>query len=466
MAKGLLLFVHGLGGDGTATWGDFPKYIAAEPRLRDFDVGFFEYPTAIVGWEFWTKQFWRNRGKNFSKIQTLADALKTIIDNRYPEHRPIVLVAHSLGGLIARQYVVDTVMGEQPLRVSKLLLYAVPNTGSGLANVAQHLSWGQRHLKQLVEGSDALDYLNKSWTTLKLADKVAARFVVAADDDVVDEASARLFPGNPDVDVVLARNHRSLVKPTSSADLAFEILRTFTLAQAKVSAPKSGGSPGYRVIAFDLDGTLIRGIKFSWTLVWQSLGYPDDVHKGGMRRYLHGEWTYQQWCEWAVSMFRLRGLTRARFKEIVKPATLTKNLEPALKSLRENGFVIVLISGGLDTILYEFIPNADSLFDDIFINRLRFDGTGLVEGVEATAFDFEGKAQALQKVCDERGFTTEQAVFVGDGFNDAHVAAKVGLSIAYPPRDYETEAVSHVLIAEDDLLKVVEEVLRNAGAPA
>jgi HAD superfamily phosphoserine phosphatase-like hydrolase len=464
MARGLILFVHGLGGDAKATWGRFPDYIAADGQLKDFDVGFFQYPTAVIGWAFWTRQFWKNIGRNFSKIATLADALRTLIDVRYPQHRPIVLVAHSLGGLIARQYLVDAVMGERPLRVSKLLLFAVPNTGSGLANVARHLSWGHPHLRQLAKGADALDNLNNSWTMLKLADKVAVRYVVAGDDDVVGEASARQFPGNPDVDVVLERDHRSIVKPASSDDLAFGVLRRFALAAPAPVARRPAGLHDYRLVAFDLDGTLIRGLKFSWTLVWEALGYPADTHKAGMRRYLHGEISYAEWCEWAVKMFRVKGLTRDRFKTILQGATVTANLEQAVKCLRENNIATAIISGGIDTILYELIPNADTLFDHIFINRLRFDAEGLIEGVDATAYDFKGKAAALQKICDERGISTEQAVFVGDGFNDAHVASTAGLSIAYPPRDYETEAAAHILIREDDLMKVVEHVLGGAVA--
>ena len=112
---------------------------------------------------------------------------------------------------------------------------------------------------------------------------------------------------------------------------------------------------------------------------------------------------------------------------------------------------------------YEMIPNADELFDDIYINRLKFDDAGVVAGVEATPYDFEGKAVALEKMCADRGLLVEQAVFVGDGFNDAHVGAKAGLSIAYPPRDYETEAAAHVLIKEDDLMRVVEAVMGAAA---
>jgi len=47
--------------------------------------------------------------RKMPKIQELAAALKTEINNRYADFESIVLVCHSLGGLIARKYLLDEV---------------------------------------------------------------------------------------------------------------------------------------------------------------------------------------------------------------------------------------------------------------------------------------------------------------------------------------------------------------------
>ncbi len=454
MAKGLILFVHGLGGNSSDTWGDFATYIKADPKLATYDVGFFEYPTTLINIKFW---------KRYPPIQTLADALSTLIDNRYGKHRPIILVAHSLGGLIARSYLVDEVMGDNHLRVAKLLLYAVPNTGAGLAKVANHLSWRQPQLKQLCKGSDLINLLNRAWEKLDVADIVDVRYVIADNDNVVDKSSAEAFPGNPRVEILLGRDHRNCVKPESSTDLSFDILKNFTLEEASPAPAIAGSIPHdksrYRVIGFDLDGTLIRGLKFSWTIVWEYLGFSPEISKAGMRRYLHGETTYEEWCEWAVKMFRKKRLMREDFKKIVKDLTVTKNLREGLNMLRADGFVLGLISGGIDVMLYELIPDADDLFDYVFINKVQFDAKGIISGVSATPYDFIGKVTGLERMCTDHGCTLDQSVFVGEGFNDGPVSSKAGLSIAYPPRSFELEAASHVLIKEDDLMKVVEYVM-------
>src|SRR5436190_21158222 len=114
-----------------------------------------------------------------------------------------------------------------------------------------------------------------------------------------------------------------------------------------------------------------------------------------MRDYRKGSTTYQEWCDLACAHFRSKGLRRSDFPKIVSGITVTKNLESTLTTLRASGFVLALISGGIDTFIEEKIPNAAELFDYICVNHFRYDKpSGLICGVDATPFDFEGKTVA------------------------------------------------------------------------
>ena len=47
--KGLVLFIHGLGGSAGRTWGDFPELLRQDAELgQAFDVATFEYETGMV----------------------------------------------------------------------------------------------------------------------------------------------------------------------------------------------------------------------------------------------------------------------------------------------------------------------------------------------------------------------------------------------------------------------------------
>lgn len=215
----------------------------------------------------------------------------------------------------------------------------------------------------------------------------------------------------------------------------------------------------YKLVAFDLDGTLLKGYKFSWTLVWDYLGYPKKLQKTGMQRYRAGQTTYKQWCEWACDLFIDKNLKREDFQRITEQVSLTKNFYDTIRKLKREGLILAIISGGIDTFIEEKIPDADKLFDYIFINKLIFDERGRLNGVISTDYDFAGKAKALQLLCEVNEIKVAETVFVGEGFNDEEVACIAGLCIAYPPTDQGVDEVAGIGIEEDDLSLVLEHVL-------
>jgi predicted alpha/beta hydrolase family esterase len=125
----------------------------------------------------------------------------------------IVLVCHSLGGLIGKQYLIDQIEQERQLRVKSLVLFAVPNNGAGLAAVAFCISWRHGQLRQLCRQSDLVRGIATTWHRRNIAEKVNVYYVVAGLDGVVDEHSAREMWGNVRVEVVADCDHRSIVKP-------------------------------------------------------------------------------------------------------------------------------------------------------------------------------------------------------------------------------------------------------------
>jgi HAD superfamily phosphoserine phosphatase-like hydrolase len=471
--KAAVIFVHGLGGSRygrKATWGKFPGFLFED--LTDVDVGMYRYRTLIQRLRFTRSLELEDEARVF------ADVLRDL--NVYTN---IVLVGHSMGGLLCKG-AISRLLDSNQLKVLErlraLILMATPQLGSLRV---------PRFLWRWTADSRALrphgHFVNQITETFQnrvngdLAANVRERLllptysVCAASDQWVDRLSAGISVSAAQTKTVIG-SHASIVKPPSKNNDAYQFVRDRAKESIQRTGPsveevaalcplpaRIGTSKGqYRVIAFDLDGTLIRGLEFSWTRVWQYLQFPDSVRKTGMLRYRRRQTSYQQWCEWACKLFREKQLKRADFPKIIDGLTVTKNLREAIRLLKDDGFVTALISGGIDVFLEELIPNADQLFDYIFINHLKFDSTGVLAGVEATPYDFEGKATALERVCKERGYTLEQAVFVGEGFNDEFVAGRAGLTIAYPPTSQGFRNAAGIEIADDDLMKVVEQVLK------
>ncbi len=229
MEKTLLLLIHGLGGESKKTWGKFPQLIEDDSQLGSkLDVEFYSYPTAILRVPFLSPA---------PKIQTLADGLASQIKHTHKNYQQVIIVAHSLGGLVARQYLVNMAMQSQSHPVIGLMLYAVPNDGAGLASIAKTINWWHPQHRQLCKDSDFIDTLNNTWTHQSLNKTIPCKYIIAGTDAIVSKTSAQAFWGNTAVETVVDKGHIDLVKPDQPDDLAFTILKNFVCDEVSKPVP-------------------------------------------------------------------------------------------------------------------------------------------------------------------------------------------------------------------------------------
>jgi HAD superfamily phosphoserine phosphatase-like hydrolase len=288
-----------------------------------------------------------------------------------------------------------------------------------------------------------------------------------ADDLSLEDAAARLL------DLLSRLRKRSGVDVGAEGGKAASAAATGLLHQPASGwkSPVRDNRWAFKLAAFDFDGTLLRGKQFgfSWEMIWKSLGFNARIQQDLKREYRQQTaadpsrqarvMAYRKWCEHACTCFQTRGLTREQLTQLVAPLTLTKNCREALTALREAGVVVAIISGGVSTFVEDTFPDYRDYVDFLFMNELLFGDDGKLTGVRASEFDFQGKAEALQLVCDRVGCAPAEAIFVGDHFNDESVMLKVGKAIAYPPQDAVVSGVVHASIVEDDLTAVVPHVL-------
>ena len=221
--KKLVIFVHGLGGS-KATWGNFKNFIEADPDLN-VDSIFWDYPTPFAGIKLF--QFLQ---KKFQSIDGLAKSLKTHIDLSCSEYSDIILVGHSMGGLVIRKYLLNERQALLPLKVSRVLLYAVPNLGAGYAYFINEICSNQNpHVFQLTRKSEFLTMLNDGWRDLRLERDVDLTNVVAGNDRIVDERSAigNFISATPHT--ISNVGHIDVVKPKSKDDLSYVLFKSVVL---------------------------------------------------------------------------------------------------------------------------------------------------------------------------------------------------------------------------------------------
>jgi pimeloyl-ACP methyl ester carboxylesterase len=157
----LIIFIHGLCGDPYRTWLNsetgfhFPEELAKD--LPNFFIVSFGY---------------RSEASESPSIVSIAQSLKFEIEELQKQHsyRSVRIVAHSMGGLVAREYILRHAPRANPAPfVTHLILLGTPNTGSDLAKLGQ-LFAENRQLREL-ENIDTdinpyLEEINLEWSQI------------------------------------------------------------------------------------------------------------------------------------------------------------------------------------------------------------------------------------------------------------------------------------------------------------
>ncbi len=211
-----VLFIHGLGGDGIMTWGKFPELLKSDPDLDGFSYETFEYPTP--------KGFsWLSVGRD---IETVATRLDSYVTNSFGHCDDIVLVCHSLGGLVARQYLLTELEANRPSKIRRVVFFGTPHGGSEVASVVKSFPGLPKQVKELVKDSATIRMINDAWVARSMNLRVETHCVYADRDEVVSEGSTLIVCEERHR---IFGTHRSMVKPETVLTDTYKVLKSVLL---------------------------------------------------------------------------------------------------------------------------------------------------------------------------------------------------------------------------------------------
>jgi pimeloyl-ACP methyl ester carboxylesterase len=245
-----ILFVHGFLGDPIDTWkasqeaASFPKLLVDDPDLDDFDIFTFRYKTGTF---------------RHLRIDTIAQQMDNEIKSSLAGYQ-LVLLAHSLGGVVCMRYILNKLRDAVKPPVLGLLMYGTPTTGVEWINMLRlgltfaglkipFLGLATKLLGNMADletGSIALQDLQNEWILrvvnggysnhpADLRAWIPVRVVTGNEDWVVKEHSAKGVYGRIDW-CPLDQNHRALVKPLGHNDARYKCAAEF-FAQSRHSKP-------------------------------------------------------------------------------------------------------------------------------------------------------------------------------------------------------------------------------------
>ena len=235
----LAIFVHGLGGSRygkKATWGYFPTYIYQD--FPQIDVGMYAFRTLLGRWRFWRSVSLETESHVFADI--IRDAT---------DYKTIILVGHSMGGLLSMAAICELVNANdaEPLtRLGGLILMATPQTGS--QRVPKILSLLSKDFYALKPHGAFVTRIHETFRNHLVIDEGDVRLgktllptwaILADSDRWVDPLSAGLsLPANRKK--MVRGSHTEIVKPTSKEADAYLFLRR----ALNVCLEKSAALPG------------------------------------------------------------------------------------------------------------------------------------------------------------------------------------------------------------------------------
>ncbi len=224
----VLVLVHGLRGDTTQTWGDFPRLIFECSDLQRFDIALFGYRTGGLSAILPSRHEFDVRAQGRTLAQLVLSSL--IEQERYDR---ISFVAHGVGGIVAKFCIQELIRRERKLaaKLHSLFLYGTPQFGSRRAASAS--TFFAPEVRAVESSSDELDELKSFWYSNITHDPntsggtrifLEERAVVSTKDSGSHQGSG--VGSLPERNVMRVEGgHSSLVKPKDAHDPRFRYLR-------------------------------------------------------------------------------------------------------------------------------------------------------------------------------------------------------------------------------------------------
>jgi len=214
----------------------------------------------------------------------------------------------------------------------------------------------------------------------------------------------------------------------------------------------------YKLVCFDLDGTLVDDTIFIWQTIHEYFKTDPKQRKEMAENFLSGKITYSEWADWEVKTWIKVGANKEKMLDSIHQLSLMNGAVETLEELKRRGYKLAIISGSLNFVVEKIIPDYKNIFNDILINELFFDDSGKITGSKFTEYDMEKKADGLKYIAEKEGISTKECIFIGDHNNDLEIAQEAGLSIAFNSKSEKLNAIaSHVIIKKDlkEILKII-----------
>ncbi len=205
-----------------------------------------------------------------------------------------------------------------------------------------------------------------------------------------------------------------------------------------------------KLVVFDLDNVIIDGEGIDE--IGKLVNVEDQI-AAITEQAMQGELNFETSIKQRVGL--LEGAAVDDIKKLADEMPLMAGAEETVKSLKENGFDVIIISGSFDIIantIKQKLP-----VDEIFTNSL-VSKDGVLTGEVTGPLVSGTKLDVLKEYIADAGYTLEECISVGDGANDISMieSAKYGIAFNAKPTLKEN---ADIIVETRNLTDVLDVIL-------
>jgi len=215
--------------------------------------------------------------------------------------------------------------------------------------------------------------------------------------------------------------------------------------------------PHYKLVVFDLDGTLTAE-RSIWEYIHVKLGKWYGYAENYQRRFLQGEISYHRFCELDAQVWK--GMRVDQLRDIIRTVSFNPGVHELTSVLRDLGLKLTLVSSGLE-LLSEWVGEQYG-FDYGVSNRLLHED-GILTGKVEIKVHYDRKAEWVRNIMDMFRVRSDEILAIGDSVGDREMFEMAGFSISFNSSSSELDQMADVVIKGNDLSHIIPRLPANCS---